>query len=52
MMSYVMHHLFHRLVVHNGEEDHHDKCDELLGLLARLRDRWNFLELEEWLLQE
>ena len=39
MMSYVMHHLFHRLVVHNGGEDHHDKCNELLGLQVRLRDR-------------
>ena len=36
----MMHHLFHRLVVHNGEEDHHDKCDELLGLPVRLQDRW------------
>ena len=39
MKSYVMHHLFHRLVVHNGGEDHHDKCDELLGLQVRLQDR-------------
>ena len=39
MMSYVMHHLFHRLVVHNGGEDHHDKCNELLGLPVRVQDR-------------
>ena len=30
MMSDVMHHLFHCLVVHNCGEDHHDKCNELL----------------------
>ena len=38
MMSYVMHHLLHSLVVNNSGDDRHDNRDELLGVPVRLQD--------------